>query len=103
MKKAPLRELLAQGPYLDCVTTPVSKVRERNEQCEACPYWRACMGGCRAIACAFTGDYLAADEAKCLFFKGGYLEKVDHALNASGGKPYRCIDDLDGLPKEGIR
>ena len=55
------------------------------------------MGGCRAIACALSGDFLAADKAKCLFFKGGYMEQVKHAFDAAG-KGYRCIDDLRGLP-----
>lgn len=96
VKEKPLREFLTEGAYLDCVTTPVSKVRERNEQCEACPYWKVCMGGCRAIACALSGEFLAADKAKCLFFKGGYLEKVARAF-ASAKKSYRGIDDLRGL------
>ena len=54
------------------------------------------MGGCRAIACALSGEFLAADKAKCLFFKGGYLEKVARAF-ASAKKSYRGIDDLRGL------
>lgn len=102
MKETPLRELLSQGAYLECVTTPVSKVLEHNKRCADCTYWRLCLGGCRAIAIALTGDYLAADEAKCLFFHGDYLTKVDHVLNGASAKPYRCLNDMslkaDGKP-----
>ena len=93
VKKTPLRELLSQGAYLECVTTPVAKVFEHNKQCAACKYWSLCLGGCRAIAIALTGDYLAADQAKCLFFHDDYLTKVDQALNSASSKPYRCIND----------
>lgn len=95
VKERPLHEFLSEGTYLECVTTPVSKVLERNERCAACPYWRLCLGGCRAIACALSGEFLAADKAKCLFFHDGYLEKVPQALNSAGGVPYRCINDCE--------
>lgn len=98
VKSRPLHELLTEGNYLDTVTMPVSAVKEKNSQCQECQYWPACMGGCRAIAIALTKDLLHADPSKCLFFKGGYMKKIDDAF-AAADPEYRCGDDVGNMAR----
>ena len=98
VKKTPLQKLLSQGDYLDLVTMPVSMVREHNDVCQNCSYWEACMGGCRAISTALTKDFLHYDPAKCLFFKGGYMKKIDEVFASAD---YRCGDDTGNMNKDG--
>lgn len=75
-----LQKLLQNGPYLDEVCTTLGTLKEKNEKCRDCAYFPYCAGGCRAIALALTGDKLASDPAKCLYFKKGYLEKTASVL-----------------------
>lgn len=77
VKKDPLKKHIEGSAYLDFVTMPISKIRERNADCNECAYWMYCNGGCRAIAASTTGDVLHLDPMKCLFFKKGYLEKSE--------------------------
>ena len=98
----PLHELLRSGSYHDCVMMPVSEVRDHpgNEDCASCEYWRACIGGCRAIATIVTGDYRGMDPAKCAFFKGGYLAKAGEVFTQAPGS-WECVNDLGDLRREG--
>lgn len=100
VKQTPLHKLLSQGDYLEMVTTPVSRVREHNAVCQNCAYWEACMGGCRAISTALTKDFLHYDPAKCLFFKGGYMKKIEDAFSRADSA-YRCGDDIGNMNKAG--
>ncbi len=99
VKEAPLQELLRSGAYLDTVCTTVQAVSDSNGDCRSCQYWTACQGGCRAIALALTGEYLRRDPSKCVFFKGGYLRKLDRAVSGR----LRCLDDLalEGMDRAG--
>lgn len=81
VKKDGLQPLLQVGKYIAEVCTPVSSVKEHDQRCGSCRYFRYCLGGCRAIATAFTGDKLAHDPAKCAFFYGGYYEKLRNILS----------------------
>ena len=99
----PLHDLLAAGPYYDLVTLPGGAIRAHvgNEPCRTCPYWPACVGGCRAMAFVLSGgDYRRHDPTKCAFFKGGYMAKVDEVLSRSP-RPYRCVNDVRGLNPAG--
>jgi radical SAM protein with 4Fe4S-binding SPASM domain len=80
VKKEGLQQLLLDSVYLDKVCTPVSCVLENNERCQRCPYWKFCLGGCRAIAMRFSKDYLACDPAKCTYFHRGWMEKTTQAM-----------------------
>lgn len=100
VRTTPLHELLVAGDYYDTVMLPVVQVREHNEPCQSCQYWPTCAGGCRAIALAFTGDYRHYDPAKCAFFKGGYMARVDEVF-AHAKRSYVCINDTGDLPREG--
>lgn len=80
VKTGSLQKLLQDSTYLDEVCTTVDKVREHDQKCNACRFFLYCAGGCRAIALALTGDKLAADPSKCIFFTGGYYEKALKAM-----------------------
>ncbi len=71
-----LRPLLQGGKYLDEVCASVKDLVDNNEKCAACKYFKYCVGGCRALAVALTGDKFGSDPAKCVFFKNGWYEKI---------------------------
>lgn len=100
VKKQPLHELLNSGKYLEQVTMPVSDILKENSVCQSCQYWKCCMGGCRAIALAFTKDYRHYDPAKCVFFKGGYMQKADEVF-AKASKPYQCLSETVDMNRSG--
>lgn len=80
VKKDGLQIHLKQGTYLREVCTTVRDLKNANEKCAQCKWFPRCAGGCRAIGLALTGDKLACDISKCLFFEGGYQEKLSAAL-----------------------
>ncbi len=90
VKTAGLQPLLQDGPYLEAVTTTVGELFAQNPKCGGCRWRKLCLGGCRAIALALTGDPLGVDPAKCQFFGGGYVERCQDAFPAG----WSCMDDL---------
>ncbi len=79
----PLKELLTESPYLDAVCATVDRLKEANAECAECAYFRYCCGGCRAIGLMLSGernDMFGTDRSKCLFFRGGWHEKIAQAL-----------------------
>jgi radical SAM protein with 4Fe4S-binding SPASM domain len=75
VKESGLRPILQMGRYLAEVCTTVGELAAKNEECNACPYFKYCAGGCRAIALTLTSDKMGIDPSKCLFFKKGYYQK----------------------------
>jgi len=88
--ETPLRELLTGGEYLKTVCYTVGELREENPKCQACPHWKLCLGGCRAIGILLGGSYESYDPAKCIYFDG-YFDKFTALFN----EEWRCADDLD--------
>ncbi len=80
VKKDGLQGCLQSGDYLKEVCTTVKDLADYNAKCASCRWFKYCCGGCRAIGLALTGDKLGSDISKCLFFKGGYLDKLRSAL-----------------------
>jgi radical SAM protein with 4Fe4S-binding SPASM domain len=76
VKKGGLQPLLQQGAYLKTVCATVADLKSQNPKCGNCPYFKYCVGGCRALALALTDNVMGEDPAKCLFFNNGYYEKV---------------------------
>ncbi|MBR0287621.1 MAG: hypothetical protein IJQ82_01440, partial [Selenomonadaceae bacterium] len=74
----PLKELLNEGPYMNFINTRMSDYFKANPKCAACKYKNCCCSGCRGMAMENNGDgdLLGVDKATCLFFKGGYYNKV---------------------------
>ena len=85
--KTPLRELLTSGEYLNHVCYSVGELQKENPQCQACQYWKLCLGGCRAIGILFGGGYKKLDPAKCVYFEH-YMDKFD----ALFGERWNCVD-----------
>ena len=81
VKRDGLQTILQEGRYLDEVCTTLGDLAAANETCRNCRYFVHCAGGCRAIALTLTGDKLGVDPAKCLFFQGGYPEKIAQTLD----------------------
>lgn len=100
VKVTPLHRLLNNSRYLELVTMPVSDIRAANSTCSSCQYWNCCMGGCRAIALAFTKDYRHFDPAKCAFFKGGYMQKLDDIFK-SAPVSYSCRSETGNMARAG--
>lgn len=92
VKKNGLQPLLRKGAYLDTVTTTVGELFSRNPTCGNCPWRKLCLGGCRAIALALTGDPMGIDPAKCAYFQKGYVEKSQAVFAAL--EHWHCMDNL---------
>lgn len=93
VKKTPLSLLLKESDYLTTVTTTVGELFRENKTCGECKWRKICLGGCRAIALALTGDTLGTDPAKCAFFNKGYVEKC----KACFPEGWECTDKLSPL------
>ena len=96
-----VQPLLQEGPYLDSILMPVSKVLE-NPICSVCKFSRYCLGGCRAVA-EMLGEYMGPDLSKCLFFKKGYYQKARRAFDQAGeecGREFKCITPIPELEEE---
>ena len=76
VKESGLRPLLQVGKYLSEVCATVGDLASVNAECNACPYFKYCAAGCRAIALTLTSDKMGIDPSKCLFFKKGYYAKT---------------------------
>ena len=96
--KTPLRDLLTDSAYLGRVNARVQDLKESNEKCRECRWFKYCLGGCRACAYADSRDYLAADPTKCAFFMGGYADRIRDIVGSSN-----CTEDFGpvNLPVEG--
>lgn len=90
VKTEGLQPLLQAGPYLEEVCRTVGELAEQNTMCGACQYFKYCVGGCRAIAYALTGDKLGIDPSKCLFFENGYHKKVERTMG-----DWKNIQEID--------
>ena len=79
----PLRELLSDGAYLKMITKNLYQLRQINETCDKCRYYKYCGGGCRALALLYSklkNDPWSVDPAKCMFFNGGWYEKTAETM-----------------------
>lgn len=80
VKESGLRPILQVGKYLAEVCSTVGDLASANAECNACPYFKYCAGGCRAIALTLTSDKMGVDLSKCLFYKKGYYQKSVEAM-----------------------
>ncbi|MEG1657295.1 MAG: radical SAM protein [Christensenellaceae bacterium] len=75
-----LRQGLSDSTYMKLIDTRLKEYWEINAECARCAYKTQCGGGCRASALiSGEADIMAPDRASCLFFKGGYYERVNKA------------------------
>lgn len=77
----PLSEILSDSYYRNVCLMSMGECIEHNEKCRDCEYKLACGAGCRAAACGETStDYMGIDEEPCHFFKNGWYEKAQEAI-----------------------
>ena len=82
-----LADVLTDGKWLDAVCKNHYWLREQNRQCDSCEWFGHCGGGCRALGILDAGettgrfDYSASDPLACLFFKGGWYDRVKERLS----------------------
>ena len=81
-----LQQVLRNSGYLSFVCKGVHYVAETDPKCAACRYFRQCLGGCRLFALGLSGNILAHDPSKCLFFEKQYDKKLAEALPG-----FRCL------------
>ena len=88
LKERRLKDILTEGKWLDAVCMNHYALRQANSQCDQCEWFGYCAGGCRALGILNAGettgkmDYCASDPLACLFFKGGWYERVQKRLEA---------------------
>ncbi len=88
LKERRLADILSGGPWMESVCANLYALREKNEACRACEWFGHCGGGCRALAILDSTekngkmDYFGCDPLACLFYKGGWYERVKERLKA---------------------
>ena len=60
----------------------MEEYREHNPECKICEYKNRCAAGCRGNTVLHNGgtDLLGIDPEACLFFKGGYYDRVKQLI-----------------------
>lgn len=86
LKVRSLRDIISSGAWHDEVCANLHALRKANAECDVCPWFGSCAGGCRALA-MLSGiergkvpNYFASDPMACLFFKGGWYDRVRERL-----------------------
>lgn len=85
LKERRLADILKDGEWKNAVCMNLHHLRKDNKECDTCEWFNHCCGGCRALGIFYAGksgkyDYTAPDPIACLFFKGGWYEKVKERL-----------------------
>lgn len=68
--------------YMKYARGTVGERIKRNEECQKCPHWKKCIGGCPVYGYAHfghlteKGNIYGIDRSRCVFFKKGYEEKI---------------------------
>lgn len=77
VKKDKLHYLLNDSDYFKDISITVGDLRQNNEKCANCKYFKYCTGGCPALAFSEFRKLLKEDSWKCYFFENKYYEKID--------------------------
>ena len=86
LKERRLSDVLQGGEWFNAVCMNHYHLREKNKNCDACQWFGHCGGGCRGLGILDAGertgtyDYTASDPLACLFFKGGWYDRVKERL-----------------------
>ena len=82
-----LKDIITSGKWHDAVCTNHYALKKNSAKCGSCEWFGHCGGGCRALAMLDsverTGviDYFGADPVACLFYKGGWYDRVRETLS----------------------
>ena len=86
LKERRLADILKESKWLDLVCANRCALRENNDECNNCEWFGHCGGVCCALAIlhgitqGVTPDYFGVDPLACLFYKGGWYDKVQERL-----------------------
>ena len=90
----PLKEILGESTLMKLTQVKIKEVRDGNEECRKCEHLDKCSGGCRQAALAQTGSYYGAEHSACEFFRNGWDQLIQQAME----QPYQ-----DYLKRNNIR
>ena len=79
-----LKEIITDSDYSAIATAPILKKILENDKCPNCKYFKACIGGCPALALLYSGKpngFFFEDITKCYFFENGWYEKIIDEMN----------------------
>lgn len=88
----PLKDILNSSPYIDMAKMTAGDLFKKSTKCGKCPYFKFCVGGCRALGVLFSNDvpdfshllknyFSHEDLTKCYFFENGWYQKTAQALS----------------------
>lgn len=80
VKETGLKPLLQTGDFIDNVCATLKDLKDNNEKCRDCKWFKYCCGGCRAVGLSLSGEIYGSDKANCIFFNNGYIEKLQEAM-----------------------
>ena len=93
VKERKLKDILDSGAWIDTVCANHYDMAVNNAQCRECEWFDRCGAGCRFAGVICSGefnnapDYYGPDAIACLFFRGGWINKVKERL-----KDFRCVN-----------
>lgn len=82
VKKQTLHELLNDSEYFNYISTTVKQLKDKNEKCRDCKYFKYCTGGCMALSINEFRQRFREDTWKCYFFENKCYEKIDEIFNS---------------------
>ncbi len=85
-----LKHGLDDSFYMQFVNGRVKDLLEVNQECASCEFRYKCGGGCRAAALLADHELMGCDRGKCMFWKNGYDEKIQKAMDEAVEK---CIEN----------
>ena len=81
-----IKKGLSESKYMSLIDTRLEDYLKHNPECAACEYRNMCCAGCRASALSTSKDLdiMAKDEMFCIYYKGGYRDKLRELLKKQG-------------------
>ena len=80
VKRDGLRTCINNPRYIEDSGLSSKDVEEHDEKCRNCEHFRLCHGGCRMMGLLFNMDIRSHDPFMCLYYEGGYEEKLREVL-----------------------
>ncbi|MDR1472887.1 MAG: radical SAM protein [Synergistaceae bacterium] len=78
----PLTEILGSSKFFELIDTRLGASFEQNQICADCEFRLEC-GPCRASALHETGHFYGPDKSACVYWNGGYPEKIKRVFETS--------------------
>lgn len=83
-----LQQVMTQSDFLTFMSCTCHQLKQQNPECLSCPWFDRCGMGCRAEALTQglpqCVNVMGLDRRMCLFFKGGYYDKLKAVAEKHG-------------------